>query len=583
MKTKISGILKKLNSLIIWCDRIPLWWFGIVLLIVTFIPFFVLGEGSIFEIHDQMDESMMNYVLTARYLGTDAGKMEELLGGINPSGMQPSAYLFILLYCVLPAFEAFIVQYGICFISAFWGMYFLVKEVTNSSILSVAAAGCFCMLPLYPIYGLSQYGIPLLLYAFLCLWKQKNKWISFVLIAYFGLTCHLVYTGYVVLGLWVVGLIILLIRKSRNKWVWIGFAELLFFFLLCNRSLVQEILLGEGTYVSHREEFVNYSMPFWKTVGDVFVNSVHHAPSYHKYLILPILMLLVVGAFLKKDDSEKKRYIASLCGMAFLVGIAFFYAICKSAPVVELKNNASGFLHYFQIERVYWLYPTVWYLEFALAFSVLWKHKGMHIAKAALMVLFLVPTLNLIKDHSIFYMNVNQMNNGSGITGYISWESYYAEDLMQELEDVIGRDVTEYRVAHLGISPAPSLMHGFYTVDGYSNNYPLEYKHAFRTVIEKELEKSEQTRLYFDEWGNRCYLFNSITGTYWMLAKNSGVQYENLEFDMKALGDLGCEYLFSGGEILDAERMGLEYMGYYETEESYWGIWLYRLEETDQL
>ncbi|MCM1553272.1 MAG: DUF6044 family protein, partial [Butyrivibrio sp.] len=57
----------------------------------------------------------------------------------------------------------------------------------------------------------------------------------------------------------------------------------------------------------------------------------------------------------------------------------------------------------------------------------------------------------------------------------------------------------------------------------------------------------------------------------------SGVVYEGLEFDMEALRGLGCEYLFSGGEIADAEQMGLELMGYFETEDSYWGIRLYRL------
>ena len=53
--------------------------------------------------------------------------------------------------------------------------------------------------------------------------------------------------------------------------------------------------------------------------------------------------------------------------------------------------------------------------------------------------------------------------------------------------------------------------------------------------------------------------------------------YEGLEFDMDALRELGCEYLFSGAEIGDAERMGLELVGYYETDDSYWGIWVYEL------
>ena len=67
-----------------------------------------------------------------------------------------------------------------------------------------------------------------------------------------------------------------------------------------------------------------------------------------------------------------------------------------------------------------------------------------------------------------------------------------------------------------------------------------------------------------------------------MLGKGNGVVYEGLEFDMTALAGLGCEYLFSGGEIADAGRMGLEYMGYFETEDSYWGIWLYKLAQNGE-
>ena len=63
-----------------------------------------------------------------------------------------------------------------------------------------------------------------------------------------------------------------------------------------------------------------------------------------------------------------------------------------------------------------------------------------------------------IEENSSFYENVNQWNNGSGVTGYISWKSYFSEELMQELDEAIGRDKTTYRVAHLGINPAPALL-----------------------------------------------------------------------------------------------------------------------------
>lgn len=550
-----TAIGKQINRFLLWLDRIPLWWMGILIAIVFFLPYFILGDGCIFEINDQLDESIMNYVLSVRHLLDGSIIYPEMLGGVNASGMQPSAVLFLPLYCIFPTRIAFLIQYIICFFLAFLGMYLLVKESTDSSILAVIAGSCFSVLPLYPIYGLSEFGIPLIMYAFLCFWKRKNVIQALVITAVFGLTSHLVYTGYVVLGLWLLAIIIAVILKRKNSWLLWGFGELLLTYMIVNRALILEILIGNSSYVSHREEMISSATPFFETFRSVFLNSSQHAPSLHKYLILPIILFLILGAFCKKEETDRILYKAAVINFLFLVAIALFYAFCHLTAVVDWKNNATGFLHYFQMHRVYWLYPAAWYLEFAWAAAVLWRTKVPHTdarmqaGKLAVILICLLPTLQLLKVNSGMYLNVNQINNGSDVTGYISWESWFAEDLM----------------------------HGFYTVDGYSNNYPLEYKHRFREVIAAELEKNEEVRVYFDLWGNRCYLFNSITGNYMQLKKGNTLVYEGLEFDMDALRELGCEYLFSGAEIGDAERMGLELVGYYETDDSYWGIWVYEL------
>lgn len=580
---KVFTILKQTDVLIQHLDHCTLWWIGILITVVFFLPYFVLGDGCIFEINDQLDESIMNYMLPARHLWDGSTIYPEMLNGVNASGMQPSAVLFLPLYRLISARTAFLTQYIICFLLAFSGMYLLVKEITDSSILAMIAGGCFCVLPLYPVYGLSEFGIPLILYGALCLWKQKNVIWGLLITVVFGLTSHLVYTGYVVLGFWVIALVYALAKKKKNQWFPIGFAVLFAIYVLVNRALIREILFGTGSYISHREEMVSSATPFFETFWNVFQNSAQHAPSLHKYLILPIVLFLILGAFCKKEETDRNIYKAAVINFLFLIAIALFYAFCHLTAVVDWKNNATGFLHYFQMHRVYWLYPAAWYLEFAWAAAVPWRTKVPHtdarmrVGKLAVILICLLPTLQLLKVNSGMYLNVNQINNGSDVTGYISWESWFAEDLMQEIDDAIGRDKSTYRVAHLGISPAPSLMHGFYTVDGYSNNYPLEYKHRFREVIAAELEKNEEVRVYFDLWGNRCYLFNSITGNYMQLKKGNTLVYEGLEFDMDALRELGCEYLFSGAEIGDAERLGLELVGYYETDDSYWGIWVYEL------
>ncbi len=584
----------KLNRCICFLDRMPLWWVGLLLLGVTFAPYLILGEGSVFPIHDQLDETLMTYVLNARHWGTDF--FPEPLGGIRASGMQPSAVLFIPLYRFLPVFAAFVTQYFIVSLTGFLGMYASVKEITDSSILATAMAGCFCMLPIQPVYGLSVLGVPLLLYCFLCLYQKKHPVGSFLGILFFGLTTHLVLIGYVALFFWFVEILWEFFRKRNNLWICLGFVWLVGIYVGVNANLFGELVLGKGSYVSHREELVNHGAPFWETVKSVFLDSAQHAPSLHRGLIWPILVMLILGLlfYRKLNGKERTRLLAAWLGMAVLAGIALLYGICLSGPVASFKNGCSGFLRYFQLERFYWLYPAGWYLEFSLSFSIWWQYgkeesgqektdgaggrwEVQPVVKLCALVLLLFPTMREIGLESDFYLNVNQINNGSAVTGYITWESYYAKDLMEQLDQAIGRDLSDYRVAHLGMSPAPALMYGFYTVDGYSNNYPLEYKHRFRRVIEKELVKNEQTRLYFDEWGSRCYLFNGVTGNAWMLGKDQNISYEGLQFDLDALRKLGCEYIFSAGEILDSTKMGLDFLGYYETDTSYWGVWLYQL------
>lgn len=199
---KVFTILKQTDVLIQHLDHCTLWWIGILITVVFFLPYFVLGDGCIFEINDQLDESIMNYMLPARHLWDGSTIYPEMLNGVNASGMQPSAVLFLPLYRLISARTAFLTQYIICFLLAFSGMYLLVKEITDSSILAMIAGGCFCVLPLYPVYGLSEFGIPLILYGALCLWKQKNVIWGLLITVVFGLTSHLVYTGYVVLGFW---------------------------------------------------------------------------------------------------------------------------------------------------------------------------------------------------------------------------------------------------------------------------------------------------------------------------------------------------------------------------------------------
>lgn len=50
-------------------------------------------------------------------------------------------------------------------------------------------------------------------------------------------------------------------------------------------------------------------------------------------------------------------------------------------------------------------------------------------------------------------------------------------------------------------------MNNINVIDGYHTLYQLSYKKKFRKIIETELDQSKKLKDYFDNWGNRAYLF----------------------------------------------------------------------------
>lgn len=350
-----------------------------------------------------------------------------------------------------------------------------------------------------------------------------------------------------------------IISKKLFKTTCLGYALLVGTYFILNFDLVLQLIIKKNEYLSHREEFVNAGVSFKDALITVFGGNILHASVPIESLIFPILAGAIASVLLavKHKKIKNLKYIGAV--ELLILSNSLLYAFFSTQAVADWQNDQSGIFHYFEFSRFNWVLPALWCILFGVCLwcvYVFLKDKCEVAALAVCMLLFGVTFSDVIYE-SNFYKNVNQYNNGSGVTGYITWESLYAEKVMEEVEDCIGKDKTTYRVASLGMSPVVSLMNGFYTVDGYSNNYSLEYKHAFRRVIEKELEKAPETAVYFDTWGSRCYLFNAETGTYSWIGKDRDIQYTNLEFDVEALKELNCEYVFSAAEVLCAEELNV--------------------------
>ena len=163
---------KAVNKFFVNLDSWHLEALGILVLAILAAPILYLKKGAVFPIHDQLDELILNYVLSAKYFGQSM--IPNMMNGLPASALKPSAYIFLPLYALLSPFAAFVIQYICVITTAFYGNYGAVKKLTGSSIAAFLSASLFAMLPFRSIYGNCLSGVPLLVFSFLLLSGEKS-------------------------------------------------------------------------------------------------------------------------------------------------------------------------------------------------------------------------------------------------------------------------------------------------------------------------------------------------------------------------------------------------------------------------
>jgi len=163
----------------------------------------------------------------------------------------------------------------------------------------------------------------------------------------------------------------------------------------------------------------------------------------------------------------------------------------------------------------------------------------------------------------------------------LTWREYYSENIFIDIAKFIDKPKESYRVVSMGLNPAIPLYNGFYVLDGYFADYPLKYKHKFRKVMEQELNKNEVNRRYFDEWGNRCYLFVDVLkeDRHWLIKKSptKSPVLSNLQLNTDQLKKIGGNYIFSTYIIENTVENNLKLMKVFERSDSPWKIYLYNV------
>lgn len=565
------------------------------------IPYILLGTGSIVTYHDQLDGELLNYILTAKYLFTDIRIYPEIMNGLPAAGAVPPAPFFVLLYILFEPFIAFMLSQWIVYLAGFVGMFLLLFKLTGREFISFGVAAIFMLLPFYPVYGLCIPGQPLLFYAVLSLYEDKRKLFHYFLIIFYGASSSPVLAGFaclLVLGIFAAFQSIrALCTKHRGSLSpWLSAGVLLLTYILCNLELVKQVLFPDSTYISHKTELVISASEPFSHFREVFGKGVDYAQSYHTVLFfligLSLLTLLVSYAVRNRKNglssvsgvpsSSKILLFKAAITLLSIVMICLFSSFYHGSFATGLRNASEGILKTFNLDRVCWLLPTAWCILAAYLLSFIAELFEGASVKRLFGKIIIFAALGVwgvtVLFHSALYPNVAKLLKGGNYYA-LDWDNFFSEDIFSQIEEAIEKPKEDYRVVSIGIYPAAAAYNGFYCLDGYSNNYPLEYKHTFRRIIEKELEKNDYVRTLFDTWGNRCYITTAEQANYYTFEKKWNSVIYDLDLNTEVLKKLNCQYIFSAAYLMDADKKGLILLreAPFETEGSWYHIYVYEV------
>lgn len=553
-------------------------YFGVLILLICFAFFLIQGESIIVNAHDQLDSEVTYYVLRSQsFDALFRTRFEQfMLGSADVSIASIGTLLFYFFMTPIYAFitNLFFVRI-IAYVSLFCLLYYLDVNPKICFFVSII----FSFLPIYSVYGLSSMGIPLVCLGMRNL-RKKNYW-GYIEIAIYGFFSSLVLVGFAVVGMMALTIVFRLIRKERIVEDLCGLFELLFIYIISNANLIRVILIKDG-YISQRVESNSSSDLFFKRFYEMLLSGQYHAVSRHKYIWIVVglacILSLIYHQKIRDDAILKKQFfslLSLLCGVLIIAVVYAFY-FCEYG--VDFRNLlfSESALKSFQFNRVYWLYPSIWYTVFGVSLSIISRLlllKKRKIACVITLIFAFIPGLYALKPSDVLQ---NILKQEAYSSRDYSWKKFYSEELFEDISEYIGKEKDEYHVVSVGLYPNIALYNGFYVLDGYSNDYDLSYKNQFAKVVRNELEKNEILKSYFYDWGNRCYVFSSEIGKKFIIGKNEDVDID-LDIDVNELKKMGGEYVFSAAKINNASEIGLKYRDYFDNQDSYYGIFLYEV------
>lgn len=601
-----------------------LWiWGALALLAIYLLPLLTIGEDLQILVFDNLDSNVVWFKILAesgKIFASNSTVIPNMMGGL-PRSCYGSEYNVILwLYYFFSPFQAYAINEILMHCVAFISMYifldrYLFENDTSYKYVYVSIGSLFfAILPFWPSGGLTVPLMPLVTYALLKIeagTDQWKTWVFLILVPLYSEFILFYFFYFIVAGIYFVRQTIR--NKSFNKKLFFALILVVGLFLMREYRVVTEMFVNQS-FISDRTEYFSLVdksfLESYRMSHLQFINGVPHSKGIHFRYLLPlsIYVLLLTLANRKLTRKESLLFIAlyvltyvidfwqiQLTQIYTLPALLLFFiifALYKREMILPellmvqiviaywfgfsfFKGWESVFdvfpgMEMFNFSRFFFFSQFLWAVIVALVIKIIIEK--LHFAAYGIMV-FLLLQFNTAVSNGMF---------GTAVQFYhVPYNKFYATEQFEAIKRYIGKPQSSYRVISLGIEPAVSLYNGFYTLDGYMVNYPLEYKHAFRKIIKDYLEHNQPYHEIFDGWGSKVYLFdngaNYLAANEFITKMTSRKYYKDLYLNPEQIIKMGGAYLFSLFPIVEPEKYGLTFLKTFKDSRSMWTVTLYKV------
>ena len=579
----------------------------VLLLVIIYILFPVfVGEDSIISIHDNLDSNAgWAKMIKDNNLFFTLNAPTQSFDNLPISYYMMVNYsLYSAIFCLLPTFSAYMINYFITVIVGFVSMFILLRKIEiEDDFIAVVISITFALLPRFYWAAVAISSIPILIIVFLDILKQKsvfNK--KYLLLFFFPLISSLPYAGMFALGAWFLASIILSIRSKKiNINLFIVFLVLCIGYILVEFKLFYHALvikeplnrsifaLGDGRVLLW---FKNY-----------FLNGWYHFTSLQRKIIIPFVFIFLVLYFLSfwvKRIKKQFEYINRkniriiLFLFCILISFSFIAALYENNSISTFVETILPPLSGFNWGRIWVLNIPVWYILFAFVLvqiNILFKKKwlGYFVVLLQLAYVLVIPTAynDTVKTwyNELFYktgidqkigINKSISKKISDISDdFISFREFFDVKLFDKIKKEI--NYKNEKVVAFGYHPSVLMYNNFHCVDGYSNVIPLSYMRQFGSLLEPEFAVNHEMRDYYNSWGGRMYLYNGGHNFY-EPTRDKNPKPATLRVDMNILKDtFNVKYILSRVEISNAAELRLHLLGSYTHNNSIYTIHVYEV------